>query len=491
MRPLNILAFIVILWLASLPWAENVRTLHLEGISKADSPERVTVTPSPLTEILPNLFKGFAAQNTATEAENNELPQSLFYTDVTWAALQRKENIIEWSVLENGWQEHFAQGRRVGFRFKRAEPIKKKKVIKKDMDIPLWLINKCAIKMTQYKLNDGGVMKYGYMPDWDNSCLLQEHDKLLQKFGERYGQDSHVAWVDVGSYGFWGEWHLFENEGHAAKLASRIKILESYVKHLGTRKLIIAFDDADASQFIAQNGHGLRHDCVGSQNKSFTDSLLRLKEKGVDIDNLYTRGVFSGEVCSAKESDSQTDIDVIHWLKSDPAKFRARVLDFVKAYHFSWLGPAGASYMLRPQSANERALVAELYKALGYHFWIKELSHEKAVAAAGSIRIDARIANDGSAPFYYNWPVEFALLDADNNIVLRQELSGWDVRTWLPGDHDLTAVVNVPPTIPAGKYTVSLAILDPNNQQPAVRFANSGLNKKTLRSEISALSITN
>lgn len=99
----------------------------IEKTIRADTVQRVTATPSPLTTVVPNPLKGFAAQNTPDEAEQNQLPQSLFYTDITWKELQPQENKVEWEILEEYWKGHFKNGRRVGFRFKMSEPIENKK----------------------------------------------------------------------------------------------------------------------------------------------------------------------------------------------------------------------------------------------------------------------------------------------------------------------------------------------------------------------------
>ncbi len=455
--------------------------MNLSTPMPADAP-RVTVTPSPLPGILPNPFKGFAAQNWDKETSGYKVPQSLFYSDVSWKQLQPQENKIEWEVLERTWADHFKSGRRVGFRFKMSEPIQDQSAITPDMDIPQWLIDKCKMTMRKYQLNDGGAMKYGYMPDWNNSRLLEQHDALIKEFGARYAKNPNVAWVDVGSYGFWGEWHLYQNEGDPASSETQRRILETYLKYLGEKKLIIAFDSSFASEFIVRSGHGLRHDCVGTQNDSFNKAIENLRLKGVDVDRMYVTGIFSGELCSE---------GVIKWLKDDKKKFREQVLDFVKAHHFSWLGPSGASEILKTkQKSKEWPIVEELYRTLGYHFWIHDLSHEQSIAAGASIRVDATIINEGVAPFYYPWPVEFALLDKSKTVVSSQELTSWDVRRWLPGKHSLTATIAIPSTLAGGIYTVSLAILDAYTRKPGVRFANTGLNQETLRSELSTIVVT-
>jgi hypothetical protein len=61
-----------------------------------------------------------------------------------------------------------------------------------------------------------------------------------------------------------------------------------------------------------------------------------------------------------------------------------------------------------------------------------------------SLNIEFDVTNTGSAPFYYNWPVEVALLDPETKKPVWKSTFDTDIRKWLPGegwtDPDWTAV---------------------------------------------------
>jgi hypothetical protein len=48
---------------------------------------------------------------------------------------------------------------------------------------------------------------YYFIPDWNEPIFLQRIAKLLSALGQRYDGDPRIAWVDIGVYGTWGEWH--------------------------------------------------------------------------------------------------------------------------------------------------------------------------------------------------------------------------------------------------------------------------------------------
>ena len=44
--------------------------------------------------------------------------------------------------------------------------------------------------------------------DFDDPITLQRHLDFIKRLGERYDGHPDIAHVDIGSIGWWGEWHL-------------------------------------------------------------------------------------------------------------------------------------------------------------------------------------------------------------------------------------------------------------------------------------------
>ena len=77
-----------------------------------------------------------------------------------------------------------------------------------------------------------------------------------------------MAWIDIGSYGFWGEWHVWLNPSLSAKQASKQSILEDYFEAFPTKKMVIPFDDDFATKYVTDHGGGIRNDCVGQEDSN-------------------------------------------------------------------------------------------------------------------------------------------------------------------------------------------------------------------------------
>ncbi len=145
-----------------------------------------------------------------------------------------------------------------------------------------------------------------------------------------------------------------------------------------------------------------------------------------------------------------------------------------------------------------------MQKAFGYRYELDEVRF----SLSDSLRISFDVINTGSAPFYYDWPVEVALLDeATLKPVWKKSMTKADIKKWLPGSgwtepdwvasndwseyHPVIEYTNadttgwaVPPSIntveesfkldvPDGTYILSLAVLDPAGNLPSLRFATA------------------
>ncbi len=143
---------------------------------------------------------------------------------------------------------------------------------------------------------------------------------------------------------------------------------------------------------------------------------------------------------------------------------------------------------------------------MGYRFVLDQVIATRTVRD-GRLSFVAWVTNEGSAPFYYDWPVELALHHPDTReLVWSATLdqvdirdwapgSGWTEPEWIPSDEWPDWVVAegwssmpqewaAPPEsnrirafvelqAPDGEYVLSIAILDPASMQPSLRFATT------------------
>ena len=51
------------------------------------------------------------------------------------------------------------------------------------------------------------------MVQWNNPAFLADWRGLMAALGARFDHDPRLGWVDIGGYGSYGEWHLYQQPG--------------------------------------------------------------------------------------------------------------------------------------------------------------------------------------------------------------------------------------------------------------------------------------
>ncbi len=128
--------------------------------------------------------------------------------------------------------------------------------------------------------------------------------------------------------------------------------------------------------------------------------------------------------------------------------------------HASWIGPNSFSEISDPLLEKKLERVMNM---LGYRFRVSEL--RLSISGNGQASLSLNFFNDGSAPFYYSWPVLLRVsLEDGSEQLLPLPL---DLQSLLPGKSQTVTV-----TLPAGTISsLSVGILDPMTGEPSVRFA--------------------
>lgn len=91
-------------------------------------------------------------------------------------------------------------------------------------DIPDWLYRETGKDGDWYD-NDYGK---GFAPDYSNTTMIRRHTQAVKAMGERWGSDPLISYIELGSLGHWGEWHV--NYGAGIRRLPLEEVREQYVK---------------------------------------------------------------------------------------------------------------------------------------------------------------------------------------------------------------------------------------------------------------------
>jgi hypothetical protein len=402
----------------------------------AAAPETV-VRPKVTAGPLDNPLKGWCP---FTDAGEITLPYSMVFLPVSWSELEPAEGKYAFEQWEKRtWEGERAAGKHIVFRIYADMP-------GRPSGFPQWLRDQ-GVRLTKYTEHGGGES-----PDYNDPRVVRGMERLVAALGKRYDAQPRVAYLQLGLLGFWGEWHTYPRNELFASPPTQKKVIGAYHKAFPTKMLMArtARDYAGEQPWIGFHDDLFPEDTDGTEGWKFLPLIRQAKR----TEN-WKRAVIGGEMDPNQ---------AVKWLGPQ----YDRTSDMVDATHFSWMGPYCPALEQRPDRPFT-ARAAALVQKMGYQFAIEEVRHSAVVANGDKLAISLAGANQGVAPFYYRWPVELALLDAQGTGVEKLPLD-WDIRKWLPGKFKATASVAV--TANPGTYQLALAIHDPWKEGGGIRFAN-------------------
>jgi hypothetical protein len=120
------------------------------------------------------------------------------YLRLAWSYLEPQEGLFCWEVLDSVIDPWVAAGRGVSFRISCVETN-----ASQCFATPRWVMDAGA-QGTYIDMPDGHQL---WEPVYDDPIFLEKLEKFHQVFAERYGNKPWLEYVDIGSYGEWGEGH--------------------------------------------------------------------------------------------------------------------------------------------------------------------------------------------------------------------------------------------------------------------------------------------
>ena len=310
--------------------------------------------------------------------------------------------------------------------------------------------------------------------------------KLIAKLGEAWDNDPRVAYVEMGLIGEWGEHHdpnittYWLPHTQSFHVANRTwipgieKVLgDAFKAAFKNKKVMVryAYEFEDYDFGIYWDSWAIAEEEERGYNAMMRrGNYWRTQPVGGEITwgwgDLYNKGYRSMEDCLAN------------------TETRTKVIDQIRALHGNHLGGVTWANFQDPVFQVNAALVQ---KVLGYRFVIKEFAYPTRIEPGAPFEVKLKVVNTGSSPFYYDWPVEVALLDASSHRkVWSATLDDVHISQWMPGDNwdsskscylspapenEVSATLTLDDEIDPGKYILSVAILDPAGMLPSLRFA--------------------
>jgi len=182
------------------------------------------------------------------------------YLRLAWGYLEPKEGEFDWHVVDRVIDPWVAAGKKVSFRISCKE-------VAMQLDgyaTPKWVFDAGA----KYEVMPNGMIE----PEYSDPIFLEKLDNFHRAFAQRYDNREEVIYVDVGSYGDWGEGHCCHSSKKDWPIDTLIKHIDIHLKNYKHTQVVIS-DDVIGSRndqegcdrlldYIADNGVTFRDDSV-------------------------------------------------------------------------------------------------------------------------------------------------------------------------------------------------------------------------------------
>lgn len=293
-------------------------------------------------------------------------------------------------------------------------------------DIPQWLLEETG-DGTHYSGSYGS----GYSPNYENAYFIDRHTKAVTALANYFNQDDFLAYVELGSLGFWGEWHARDEMGNSLMPSAQTcwDYVLPYTDMFRNARFLMRRSYVQA----VDAGLGLYNDVLGDREQ--TQRWLGWTESGgsqdtaVDQLEILPYPAFWETAPVGGELTSQPDKQTLL------GQGLSDLLDQVEACHLTFIGP----YTPDPK---EDALAYEaILRRVGYRYYVSRLSTTFSfVDNALALTLDWE--NAGSAPLYWDWPVILKVFDSQENLVYWETLE-LELSQLAPGKV-ITTTTNIP-----------------------------------------------
>ena len=437
---------------------------------------RVTIVPEQTDELLANPGMGWETFHHTRDKDENLpdwIPSTVHYARWGWDTLEPEPGKIDYAFLDQVLEETRQAGQSLAFRVmccstSRGNPYH-----------PAWLEGVGGRILTCDYSNADGLA----IPDLDDPVVLERHLDFIKRLGARYDGHPVIDHIDIGTVGWWGEWHMSSSKtAKMPTMETRKKILDAYFASFRKTALLMLIGGGECLTYAAQRGAGWRADCVGDMG-GFSKTWCHMCDAYPKL--IPAAGV--GETWKTAPVAWESCWDMRRWVK-DNWSLRY-IFNYALALHGSYLNNKSAPL---PEGENIRPEIERFLRRLGYRLVLCEFSHPQQVRAGQPLDLAMKWQNVGSAPCYKAYRVAYRLTDPNGND--RKLVGNVTVEKWMPGEVetfteefmknppdlpsgpvvDITDRVVLPGDLPAGTYSVAIGVVGEQTLEPAIRLGIKG-----------------
>ena len=376
---------------------------------------------------------------------------STVYLRVPWAFLEPEEGHFNWALLDTPAQRWIARGKRVALRVTCSENWLR-------FATPEWVKNAGA-KGTFYEFGKGPSEKGGsWDPDFADPVFLGKLERFLAAMAARYDGNPNVAFVDIGTFGLWGEGHTFMSSKVSADRTLGIvkQHVDLHRKHFPRTLLCINDDVAGHDK---PGNHFPETDYALSQGLTLRDDSILVQPP--------PRSWYHAQMAQAFWPLRPVILEHEHYGTSKERGAwgdGSLLLKAVEDYHASYLS---IHWWPRVELEENRGLIERINRRLGYRLQLREITWPGIVVIGRPFPVRSVWANAGVAPCYPGGFMALTIKDEKGGLISVLADEQLNLRDLAPGaagappsrtNQCQFVLGQIAPVTQPGKYTLFVSV---------------------------------
>jgi hypothetical protein len=317
----------------------------------------------------------------------------------------------------------------------------------------------------------------------DDAVVLDRHIDFITRLGAAYDGHPDLAYVDLGSIGWWGEWHMSRCKANALPtIESRRRVVDAYLSAFRKTPLLIGIGGQECTAEAVEKGAGWRADSLGDLG-SFSGKWNHMRDiYPAAIRRHRLEGAWKHAPISFEPPHTLAEFVEKGW----PVR---HIFNYALALHGSTFN--GKSAVI-PDDEVFHDELRRFLRRLGYRLVLEELAHPAAGRAGAPFDMSMKWRNVGSAPCYRPYRLAYRLTGRDG--YRRVVVGRVTVDEWLPGSValfadgfldsapdlppgplcDVTESVQLPDDLPEGECELAIGVVGEGGEVPVVQLGING-----------------
>ncbi len=384
-----------------------------------------------------NIIANYGSKLAPSDTLDNFPGLSTVYLRLPWSFLEPKEGEFDWSVVDTPAQRWIAKGKQVAFRVSCSESWMR-------YATPQW-VEQAGAQGHNFKVGTGVVPDGPFWePVYDDPVFLAKLENFLKEFARRYDNNPHVAFIDVGSYGVWGEGHCWASTKIEVDDAVKLKHIALHLKYFPQTLLAVSDDYIGPGNRVAQ--HEIT-DYMLAHGVTLRDDSICVQPPPNSWYHAELAGPFWPKLPVVLEHEHY-GASVARNAWDDGRLLERAVEDYHAAYMSIHWWPD--EFLEKNREAIER-----INRRLGYRLQLREISWPREIALGQPFTVKATWANAGVAPCYPGGYMAVTLKDEQGGIVSLHVLDRFNLRDLQVGPPN-----EATPAEYSGTFTVAQVYLD-------------------------------